>query len=99
MSSPPPPASPTPTAAPVAEVRAITSSSVPDLAEVRTWLETMIKALKFVELVVAILALIGRMRDINLDLVKQIAHARRARPRSTRWISRIPMASRRSLPI
>jgi transposase len=82
MSSPPPPASPTPTAAPVAEVRAITSSSVPDLTEVRTWLETMIKALKFVELVVAILALIGRMRDINLDLVKQIAHARRARPRS-----------------
>jgi len=81
MSSPPP-TTPSPSAPAVAEVAAVTSSSVPDLAEVRAWLETMIKALKFTELVVAILALIGRMRAINLDLVKQLAHVRRARPRS-----------------
>jgi transposase len=82
MSSSPPPTTSSPSAPAVAEVPAITSSSVPDLAEVRAWLEAMIKALKFVERVVAILALIGRMRDINLDLVKQVAHFRRARPRS-----------------
>jgi transposase len=60
----------------------ITSSSVPDLAEVRAWIEQMIKALRFVELVVAILGLITRMRDINLELMKQVVQFRRARPRS-----------------
>lgn len=60
----------------------ITSPSVPDLAEVRAWIEKMIKALKFVELVAAILALLVRMRDLNLDMVKQIAHMRRALPRA-----------------
>ena len=42
----------------------------------------MIAALRFVELVAAIVALIGRMRDINTELVKQLAQLRRARPRS-----------------
>jgi len=60
----------------------ITSPSVPELAEVRAWIEKMIHALRFVELVVAVLALIGRMRDINLELMKQIVQFRRARPRS-----------------
>src|SRR5271154_1350966 len=60
----------------------ITSPAVPDLAEVRVWIEKMIKALRFVELVIAVLALIRRMRDINLDLMKQIVQFRRARPRS-----------------
>ncbi len=60
----------------------ITSPSVPDLAEVRTWIEKMIKALRFIELVVAVLALIRRMREINLALMTQIVHFRRARPRS-----------------
>ena len=60
----------------------ITSPSAPDLAEVRAWIEKMIKALRFVELVSAILALISRMRDINLDLMKQIVSlAGRARAR------------------
>src|SRR5271154_4758499 len=60
----------------------ITSPSVPELAEVRAWIEKMIKALRFVELVIAVVALIGRMRDITLDLMKQIVQFRRARPRS-----------------
>ncbi len=51
-------------------------------AEVRTWIEKMIKALRFIELVVAVLALIRRMREINLALMTQIVHFRRARPRS-----------------
>ena len=53
----------------------ITSPSAPDLAEVRAWIEKMIKALRFVELVIAIVALIGRMRDINLELMKQLVQS------------------------
>jgi transposase len=75
----PPPTSTSPSAP---STPMITSPSVPELDEVRAWIEQMIKALRFVELVVAILALIRRMRDINLDLMKQIVQFRRARPRS-----------------
>jgi hypothetical protein len=60
----------------------ITSPYAPDLGEVRVWLERMIAALKFVELVAAILALIGRMRDANTELTKQLAGLRPKRPRS-----------------
>jgi transposase len=60
----------------------VTSAFTPDLEEVRAWLGKMIAALRFAELVAAILALITRMRDLNTDLIKQLAHARRARPRS-----------------
>jgi transposase len=60
----------------------ITSPYTPDLGEVRTWLENMIASMKLVELVVAIVALITRMRDINAELLKQLATLRRRRPRS-----------------
>src|SRR5579862_3210612 len=60
----------------------VTSAFAPDLDEVRAWLQAMIATLRFVELVTAVLALIGRMRDINTELVTQLAHLRRARPRS-----------------
>lgn len=60
----------------------VTSAFAPDLDEVRAWLGKMIAALRFVELVAAVLALIGRMRDLNTDLVAQLAQLRRARPRS-----------------
>ena len=59
-----------------------TSPHLPDLAELRAWLEEMVRALKFVELVVAVVGLIGRMRDINLELTKRVAHLTRKRPRS-----------------
>lgn len=58
------------------------SPHAPDLKEISEWLHGMIKALKFVELVNAIIALIGRMCEIQVDLTKQIANLRRARPRS-----------------
>ena len=64
------------------EPTTITSPFAPDRADVRAWLEKMIKALKFAELITAILALICRMGEINLDLTKQLVHLRRARPRS-----------------
>ncbi len=60
----------------------ITSPYAPDLAQVRAWLEKMIRALRFIELVAAVLALIGKMRDANTELLRQVAHLRRARPRS-----------------
>jgi transposase len=60
----------------------ITSPYAPDLEQVRAWLQRMIKALRFIELVAAVLALIGKMRDANTELVAQLAHLRRARPRS-----------------
>jgi hypothetical protein len=60
----------------------VTSAFAPDLEEVRAWLEKMIAAVRFVELVTAILAFITRMRDINTELVAQLAHLRRRHPRS-----------------
>jgi transposase len=60
----------------------VTSAFAPDLDEVRAWLQKMIAALRFVDLVAAILALITRMRDLNTGLVAQLAQLRRKRPRS-----------------
>ena len=60
----------------------ITSPFVPDMAEVRAWLEKMIKALKFIELISAIVALVSRMSEINLQLTMQLGDLRRGRPRS-----------------
>ena len=60
----------------------ITSPYAPDLGQVRAWLQQMLQALRFVELVTAVVALITKMRDANTELVKQLAHLRRARPRS-----------------
>jgi integrase len=47
----------------------VTSAFAPDLEEVRAWLQKMVAALRFVDLVTAV-------------LVAQIAHLRRSRPRS-----------------
>jgi transposase len=59
-----------------------TSPYAPDLEHLRAWLEKMLAAMNFVELVAAVLALITRMRDINLELTKRVAHLTRKRPRS-----------------
>jgi transposase len=60
----------------------VTSAFAPDLDEIRAWLQKMIATLRFIEMITAIVALIGRMRDLNTELVAQLAHLRRARPRS-----------------
>jgi transposase len=64
------------------ETPRITSPYAPDLGQVRAWLEKMIAALRFVEIVAAIVGLIGRMCEVNAELTKQLAHLRRKRPRS-----------------
>jgi hypothetical protein len=60
----------------------ITSPYAPDLGQVRVWIEQAIRALRFVELVAAVVALVTRMGEINGDLVKQLVDLRRKRPRS-----------------
>lgn len=59
-----------------------TSPYVPDLDHLRVWLEEKVAAMKFVELVMAVMALIARMHTINMELTKRVAHLTRARPRS-----------------
>ena len=67
-----------------------TSPYAPDIGEVRAWIEEKIRALKFVELVTAIVAFIARLCIINGELTKQLSHLRRRRPRSERleWLER-----------
>jgi transposase len=60
----------------------ITSPYAPDLATLRSWLEKTARALRFAELVAAVLALITRMASLNAELTKQLAHLRRRHPRS-----------------
>lgn len=60
----------------------ITSPYQPDLDALRAWLDNMIASMKLVELVVAVVALVTRMRDINTELTKQLAGLRRKLPRS-----------------
>lgn len=59
-----------------------TSPTAPDLAELRAWLERMVAALRFVELIAAVLTLVTRLRDLNSHLVLQLESLRRARPKS-----------------
>ena len=61
---------------------AITSPHAPDIEDVRQWMETMIKGMRLVELVTAIIALVTRMRDLNTELTKRLTDLRRKRPRS-----------------
>jgi transposase len=66
----------------MATLQPITSAHVPDLEQVRAWLQKMIASMRFVELIMAIIGLITRMRDINTELNKRLAHLSRKRPRS-----------------
>lgn len=64
------------------EPERITSPYAPDLGEVRAFLERQIRALRFVELVAAILAFVTRVCEVNGELSKKLAELRRRRPRS-----------------
>jgi transposase len=52
------------------------------LGEVRAFLERMIRTLRFVELIAAIIAFVGRVCEVNGELSKKLAELRRRRPRS-----------------
>jgi len=64
------------------EPERITSPYAPDLGEVRAYLERTIRALRFVELIAAILAFVSRVCEVNGELSKKLAELRRRRPRS-----------------
>lgn len=66
----------------MSDTATVTSPYAPDVDDVRRWLEKMIKAMRLVELVAAIIALVTRMRDINTELTKRLGDTRRKRPRS-----------------
>jgi transposase len=61
-----------------------TSPQVPDTGELRLWLERTIAARSFVVLVSAIVALVVRMRDLNLELCRRLAKVQSPRPPSER---------------
>jgi len=61
--------------------RAVAPSNVEEL---QGWLQEMVKQLAFTRLIAAVVALVARLRDLNTELTKQLAHLRRARPRSER---------------
>jgi transposase len=71
-------------AAPERTSPSITSPLVPDLAAVRAFIMEMVAKGAIVALIDAILGLLTRMRDLNTDLVRQVAEKRRARPPSER---------------
>lgn len=64
------------------ESAAITSPHAPDVEDVRQWMEKMIKGMRLLELVAAVIALVTRMRDINTELTRRLTDLRRKRPRS-----------------
>jgi transposase len=66
----------------VHEPERITSPYAPDLGEVRVFLERMVRTLRFVELIAAILAFVAKVCEVNGELSKKLAELRRRRPRS-----------------
>ena len=62
----------------MSEPATVTSTYAPDVEDVRQWMERMIKSLRFAELVVAVVAFITRMRDMNTELTNRLADLRRS---------------------
>jgi transposase len=60
------------------------ASSRIDINELRQWLEELVAQMQFARLIAAVIALVTKLRDMNTELTKQLAHLRRARPRSER---------------
>jgi transposase len=60
------------------------ASSRIDTNELRQWLEELVAQMQFTRLITAVIALVTKLRDMNTELTKQLAHLRRARPRSER---------------
>lgn len=60
----------------------ISSPYAPDLREVRAFLERMIRASHFIELVRAVLAFVTRICEVNGELTRKLAYLQRRRPRS-----------------
>lgn len=64
------------------QVEAITGIYQPDVERVRAWLQKMVSERRFVELILAVVTLIVRLRALNTELMKSLAHLKRKRPPS-----------------
>ena len=64
------------------QAESITGIYQPDVERVRAWLQKMVAEGRFLELIVAVVSLIARLRDLNTDLMKRMAHLKRKRPPS-----------------
>jgi transposase len=64
------------------QVEPITCTYQPDVERVRAWLKRMVAEGRFIELIVAVVALIARLPDLNTHLMKRMAHLTRKRPPS-----------------
>ncbi len=64
------------------QVEPITCKYQPDVESVRAWLHKMLAEGRFVALVMSVVALIARLRDLNTELMKRVAHLKRKRPPS-----------------
>jgi transposase len=64
------------------QVDTITCTYQPDVERVRAWLKKMVAEGRLLELIVAVVALIARLRDLNTDLMKRVAYLKRKRPPS-----------------
>jgi transposase len=71
-------------ASPEKATRPITSPLVPDLEAVRAFITEMVAMGAILALIEAVLGLLARMRDLNTDLLQQLAQRRRAHPPSER---------------
>jgi len=65
-----------------AQAETITCTYDPDVARVETWLKKMVVEMRFIELIVAVVALIVRLRNLNTHLMRRVAHLTRKRPPS-----------------
>lgn len=64
------------------DTRSPASAEGASAVELRRWMEQMLATLRFAELVAAMVALVVRMRDLNTELVRQVAALRRRKPPS-----------------
>jgi transposase len=64
------------------QVERITCTYAPDVERVRAWLQKMVAEGRFLELIIAVVALVARLRDLNTELMKRVAHLKRKRPPS-----------------
>lgn len=67
---------------PPPSVESVTDTYAPDVEQVRQWLQGMVAKRRFLELIVAVVSLIARLRDLNTELMKGMAALKRKRPPS-----------------
>ena len=76
----------------------ITSALMPNLEAVRRFIVDMVKQGSIALLVTAVLGLLARMNELNVELVRKLQQSRRARPPSERARSSETSLTARTVP-